>query len=322
MGCKVRLISSTALPLETVYAEWRQSRHTDEVFTAAEYARMRQSDHAIDQDIRETFDKVVSMDFPIAESLYFLFLIEDMPISLREQIVRHRIGHRFGGKLGADIVPDLNDSSFWSQSMRSLDMSKFFTNGEYFIPEGIEAKGEKAVTEYKLCLRDIEATYEVLLSMGVPPEDARNVMPLGVTHRMTWNMNLAALKAVVKKRTCWIAQLDLWKPLIMGILTEVAKLDPVFGHLANPPCINEKKFTGCGFCKENEARMDPAGTDPGVVCSLWYNSSDGPEKTSDHTKFEAQQEEYKRMKKGFGTLWNKNPEDWSKELVQVGTDGA
>lgn len=153
----VRLLSHTNNPIETIFVQWAQSRTEDPVRDPSEIAallRIIQArkksgivsdvDLRYEKDVYETFEKVVSMKIPLAETIDFVFLIEHCPIALREQIVRHRIGHRYGGQLGADIVPDLAESTFWSQTTRVLNLGTFATDGEYLLPESVRDSGPKA----------------------------------------------------------------------------------------------------------------------------------------------------------------------------------
>lgn len=287
----VRLLSYTANPIETIYVEWLQSRSEGRVPDPSEVSTMlklinarrergspTEGDLAYERDVYETFDKVVSMKIPVAETIDFVFLLEHCPIALREQIVRHRIGHRYGGRLGADIIPDLSESTFWSQTTRVLNLGRFATEGEYLLPESVQDPGKKITVRGKeMSVEDfyheqmgwIQSAYNRLIDAGVPVEDARNLLPMATQHRLTWKMNLSALMHVLSKRGCWIAQLGMWEPVIRGIVEELAtKVHPSFRKLVDPPCIgNDGKFKGCVFKLENENRV--RGEDPYAPCPLY-----------------------------------------------------
>lgn len=293
---KVTLLSRTLLPVETIYVEWKQSRTTEPVPTAEELhsilqvVRLRQKagtatekDLALLHDVEKTFNDVIEMKLPLTETLDFIFLVEHCSIALREQVVRHRIGHKFGGRLGCDIVPDMGTSSFWSQSTRVLDMGEFASEGEYLVPNTVEGntdempgqnghKDPKSVEAfYHEQMVWCQRAYRKLIEAGVPPEDARNILPLATQHRFTWKVNLAALVHVFAKRGCWIAQLDIWEPLILGMLEELAtRVHPSFRRLIDPPCISGKKFGGCVYKLENGNRV--SGNDPGTPCSLYLHN--------------------------------------------------
>jgi hypothetical protein len=117
----------------------------------------------------------------------------------------------------------------------------------------------------------MQKAYNRLVDAGVPLEDARNLLPLGIQHRMTWSTNLSALMHILSKRGCWIAQMGMWEPVILGIVKELSeKVDPFFHELVTPPCISNDKFSECKFHKENDEYIK--GTDPHYPCPLWlYN---------------------------------------------------
>ena len=373
----VRMLSWTQHPIETVYCAWELSRHNNEVKLPSELAQLSQADAELHRKIHKTFDEVLASEIPVSENVTFLFEIADMSIALREQLVRHRIGHHYGDRLGCDIVPDLSDSTWWSQSMRILPMDEFATRGAYDVPESIRTKpcscphtrlfGIRTVddrwlhvTEFKnpmqlifsfpkyalqgasawsesdarqffeqhllklnsaaetngadsrihviplpeeenrrrvrescqcnkkirvrnhgesveVTVEDfyreqmgwIQSAYNRLVRAGVPLEDARNLIPLGATHRLTWSTNLAALQHVVGKRGCWILQLGVWEPVIRGIIEELAsKISPAFRQLIKPPCIDKAgQYSDCKFHLDNARRVQ--GEDEIPPCSLW-----------------------------------------------------
>ena len=250
---KVTLLSYTDRPIETLNAVWQASRDNEPVETG-------NSDVSL-------FQKVVASKIPVAEMIDFVFLLEGVSITLREQMVRHRIGVKVGDRIGADIAPNLADSTWWSQSMRILDMGSFAANGDYSIPDTVADK-PAALDIYNGAMKVIEQAYRTMVAAGVPMEDARNVIPLAAEHRIVWKLNLAALGHIVGKRGCWILQLGVWGEVIKGMVEELAtKVHPVFRDLIAPPCINNDKFTGCLFKLDNQRRID--GEDEIPPCPLY-----------------------------------------------------
>lgn len=263
---RVTLLSHTKYPIETVWCEWTQSRTNDPIPSPSEVAARRLTEPGFDAEVLELFRNVVAMDMPVLETLDFVFLLEDVSIALREQLVRHRIGHAFGGRLGMDLIPDLaGGSSFWSQSMRVLDMSDFAEEGKYHVPASVQ-DSPQALIVFRSAMHSVEDAYRTLIGWKIPPEDARGVIPLAATHRLTWKANYKALAAILRKRSCWIAQLGLWKPLIRGIASALRGVSEEFGQMLDPPCINGGRFTACPF--EAEASSRAKGLDPGMPCPL------------------------------------------------------
>lgn len=306
---KVTLATWTSCPVETIYYEWQLSRTAGPVPTPMELNKMIWAERSqlnklgestdeyfftqkhnvgpLEKEVRKIFEEVVTMKIPLAETIDFVFTIDHCSIALREQMVRHRIGHRFGAQLGADIIPDIAESTWWAQTMRVKDMGTYATDGEYLVPESIEGNdkqikasaiddhdGERLTVEkfYHGTMRWIEESYRRLVKEGVPIEDARNLLPLGCQHRLTWKLNLSALMHILSKRGCWIAQLGMWEPVIMGMVNELAtKVDPFFRKLIAPPCIDGRtdRFKECVFKLENHNRF--VGEDPYPPCPLWLH---------------------------------------------------
>lgn len=233
-----------------------------------------------------TIEQLFDEDVPCTESVSFVFAIENMSISLREQVVRHRIGVGMDDRIGADIIPELGKSSWWSQTMRMLPMDKFASEGRYIVPESLEgrtvvcdtyedeenpgaqtethlignteyvAKEIPAAEVYEGLMRQIQDVYGKLVEAGVPLEDARQIIPVGASHGITWTINLKALKHVLGKRACWVMQAGLWEAMISGMLNELAnQVHPIFRKLALPPCFKKGSFVGCPFHEIQRERI-------------------------------------------------------------------
>jgi thymidylate synthase (FAD) len=249
MEPNVTLISWTKNPIETIWKVWMASKHDTPL-------DVLQKDMPSQEDMLDLFQRVVEQRIPVSEHLDFVFIMANVSISWREQAVRHRIGIHVGDRLGVDIVPDLADSSWWSQSMRVMDLGAFADERRYRMPESIE-DDSKASELYKSTMTSIQDAYAKLIKMGVPIEDARELIPLGIHHRISWKLNLAAIQHTIGKRTCWITQGSLWMPIIMGMVQEMTeKVHPVFRNLTRPPCVDSSNCYGtCILKEENRRRM-------------------------------------------------------------------
>lgn len=267
---KVTLVTHSDLPLESVYSIWEASKN-EKPFIAP-----REVKETVDpEEVRTLFRSVIAQHIPVGESIQFVFMIEGVSVSWREQAVRHRIGVKPSPeRLGVDIgmvdvkqIPDLADSVFWSQSMRIQDMSQFANQGGYRIPETILEQGGQMLDDYKQLMKDIQDGYAKLVAAGIPMEDARELIPLGATHRISWALNISSLQHIVSKRGCWILQLGIWGPVIEGMIAElVTKVDPIFGELVTPPCLKGDDFKGCVYMEENRRRY--TGDDALPPCPL------------------------------------------------------
>jgi len=281
---KVTLISHTTNPLETVYSVWEASKGEGPLLTPEEVKAT-----VSPEKVRELFRAVIAQKIPIGEHIHFIFMIEGVSISWREQAVRHRIGVKPSPeRLGADIgmvevreIPNLAESSWWSQSMRIQDMSQFADRGNYRTPRAVaEHPNPEVALRYHLLQKDIQEGYKALVEAGVPMEDARELIPLGATHRISWALNIGALQHIVGKRGCWILQLGIWGPVIQGMISELTtKVDPIFGELVTPPCLKGDDFTGCVYMEENRRRYTQ--DDKHAPCPLHVRYHHAPEVLKD-----------------------------------------
>jgi thymidylate synthase ThyX len=220
-------------------------------------------------EVIDTFRKVIAQQIPVSENVSFTFMLNNDPISHREQMVRHRIGVHFGDNFGVDIIPDQMKSSWWSQSMRIMDYSKFIESNKFFVPESISDDNSNALDVYMETLRNIEKGYTKLVELGIPMEDARNLLPLATTMDISWTINLAGLLHIIGKRSCWILQYGLWGYVIKSMVGElVEKIHPIFREMILPPCFTDGEFKECTFKHENERRVDLRDKLP--VCPLYY----------------------------------------------------
>jgi thymidylate synthase (FAD) len=256
---KVTLVTHTKDPLETVYVVWEASKNENKLLSVEEVKR-----DVDPEKVRELFRAVVAQRIPIGEHVDFVFMIEGVSVSWREQAVRHRIGvspspERLGvdmGMVDVKAIPDLADSSWWSQSMRIQDMGRFAERKQYRLPETVRDHADQTLRmKYHDTMDMIQDVYNELVKAGVPMEDARELIPLGATHRISWRLNIGALQHIVSKRGCWILQLGIWGPVIEGMISELTtKVDPIFGELVTPPCLKGDDFTGCVYMEENRRR--------------------------------------------------------------------
>jgi thymidylate synthase (FAD) len=300
MKPSARLVSWTHDPVETIYSLWEASKTNKPIRTVAEIKAECAANPEFNAEVRGLFRKIITDNIPLAENLNFVFILDNVSIAFREQMVRHRIGVKIGDRLGVDMFPDVHDSTWWSQSMRVLNMGNFADNEGYHIPTSI-AKNETARDYYKHVMDKIQDSYNRLSAMGIPDEDARMVIPLAATHRISWGMNLTTMSHIIHKRSCWVAQLDLWRPVIASMLDEVcAKVDPLFSLLATPPCLRGNTFTGCVHKADSEERVQ--GRDPLPPCALYLKHVHAKE----NPLFERQQPDYDEMCADYAKFWRRD----------------
>jgi thymidylate synthase ThyX len=253
-------------PLRVIAAIWKQSKEVkplDQVLVEVQ---------AMSDEELSTLLVAVMEGVPVVEAVTFNFVLENVSISLREQLVRHRVGTKVDQRVGVDweiqVIPDNADMSAWSQSMRLLDMSRFAEERRYRTPETVIALGPEAVRQWHMDMGTIEIMY-ARWAKQVPLEDAREFIPLGATSRLSWAVNLRTLQHICAKRGCTILQLGVWGPIILGAVSElVKKVHPAFGTLVTPPCMKGDKYTGCIFPEDIRRRFE--GEDGHLpVCPLY-----------------------------------------------------
>ena len=297
MQPKVTLINPPRFVLETIWVLWERSKSAAPMTLDVE-----EVSRTVPQDkLEKLFWDVLRQHIPIAEHIDFIFMLDGISVSLREQMVRHRIGTHVGDNFGVDIVPDLADSTWWSQSMRIQDMGRFADDRMYRVPESLKGKdcpnvrkliykeptdaspsGTVPVTaeeRYHKVMKIVQEGYKELVAAGVPMEDARELIPLGAQHSISWKINLQALLHVLGKRGCWILQLGIWGPIIHGMVNELAlKVHPMFARIVAPPCIDQDdNFKSCQFRLENKRRLpddDEVVHDAHPPCPLWLCSDE------------------------------------------------
>lgn len=343
---KVTLLQFTPDPVETVFALWEASKNEGKLWTVDDVKREKPVNvDGLDAD--KLFWKVLKQKIPIGEMVNFVFVLENVSVSFREQMVRHRIGAKVGDNVGFDIVPNLADSSWWSQSMRIQDMSTFADRELYRTPPTLEGKRAEfrgyeapAADIFHAAMKGAQEAYKALVAAGIPMEDARELIPLGAQHRISWAINLQSLLHVMGERGCWILQMGLWGPIIRGMVNELAtKVHPAFRDLVRPPCIGgDGKFKSCQYRHENERRITQEDKLP--ICPLYvvrdeqgasrhFSTPDAPgvlthgmERAEDRAaalrrgdaeKPIAQLEELKRRAEEYRDLWGKDPYTWDGE---------
>lgn len=295
---RVDLISYTPYPLEVIYSAWHASRTDHRSLTSKEISEEYGESKDINDWIRisnaggegaravlesvyeifpdehgvfepyispvefytgpanrpffEEFDEVINgvinLDFPLKELVMFTFSFSDITISWREQAVRQR------------------KAVTWSQTSRTRDLSKFVDNGWFYVPDSIK-NNPAAFEKFMAVVEGIQGVYKELLSMGVHREDARALMPGYQTHRLVQGYSARTLEATMEDRICFIAQVELWGPVIHQIKDVLTKIDPRLSALFHPPCIKNGKYVHCPVEYENIRRHQHK--DPMGECPLW-----------------------------------------------------
>lgn len=133
---------------------------------------------------------VSSKHLSTLEHLTFTFAIEGISRACLAQLTRHRVGF-----------------SYSVQSQRYVRFGSGDKTGgfDYVVPESIKEKGEfysgfTVQHAFENFMEEIQEFYDFLREQGVPPEDARMVLPQAATTNLVMTANLRALLDFYEKR--------------------------------------------------------------------------------------------------------------------------
>ena len=300
---KTSLVSMTESPIGTLFSLWHGSRHNDTVSASmaqlfydrpglaeedsfwkkhAEYICSCYPEHAGEDGkvVARVIENVAKMNLlanvPSSESVLFTFCIDDASVAFREQLVRPK------------------SDTQWTQTSRTADL----TTMDVMMSDSIEFYGgEEAVDVYKETVDVIRQAYVKLAELGVPTESIR-LAPEARTHRVYWMINARALRGVLAKRLDWIAQIELWGPVIGDVCEILREKLPIMLDFVGHPDVKIKDKKVIWHKYQNEVEDRYFGRDPQPCDPLWlaYNNVTMPENTD--IDF------YDNMKKMFIKFWS------------------
>ena len=149
--------------------------------------------------------------------------------ALLAQITRHRI------------------ASFSVQSQRYVKKDAL----DYIIPPSVKALGEEAELEYIAQIQQCEQFYQHWLSLGIPAEDARFMLPNAAETRMVFTMNARELMHFFNLRCCNRAQWEI-RALAWAMLGMCMREAPSLFSICGPFCAS-------GACPEGKMSCGKAG---------------------------------------------------------------
>ncbi|GAB4333050.1 MAG: FAD-dependent thymidylate synthase [Candidatus Abyssubacteria bacterium] len=174
-------------------------------------------------EVRQFLRKLLDMGhLSPFEHASFTFGIEGISRVTSHQLVRHRI------------------ASYSQQSQRYVEKKTQF---EYIMPRSIKnKKGLKS--RYEKLMRELQGAYREFVDAGVPPEDARYVLPGAAETKLVVTMNARELRHFFLQRCCTRAQWEIRKMAEL-MLAEAKRAAPALFADCGPPC-------GNGVCPEGE----------------------------------------------------------------------
>lgn len=166
----------------------------------------------------EIFRKLIFEFTPIPEMIHFTWWIDGASRAFYDQITRHR------------------RTAWFTKSLRIQGVSGFSTRGDYLTTPRV-AVNPRASDAYKRAMLACDQAYMDILSAGVPMEDARGVLPIGLRVALTWNLTLRDMVDVFSKRSCHLLQQEYWAHLAVKMKRELESIDEELGVIFQPPCM-------------------------------------------------------------------------------------
>lgn len=166
----------------------------------------------------------------VIEHATFSFSIEGVSRVMTHQLVRHRI------------------ASFTQQSQRYV---VYDTLDRYVVPPSVD-NNRSTKRIFEKTLTRISEAYKKLLSLGIPKEDARFILPNAARTNIIVTMNARELRHFFNVRCCLRAQWEI-REVANEMLKQVKKVAPALFEKAGPSCVK------LGYCPEG--RMKPIECD-------------------------------------------------------------
>lgn len=197
-------------------------------YSPASIAELRQQLDS--SDVEAFLDKIMSLGHhSVLEHATFTFGIEGVSRVTSHQLVRHRI------------------ASFSQQSQRYVSHREEFTS---IMPDSI-ADNLEARQIFAFMSETVHKAYAQLVDMGVPPEDARYILPNAAETKLVMSMNARELLHFFSLRCCQRAQWEI-REMAVEMLRIVKRIAPVIFRAAGPGCVR-------GPCPEGSFCCGQAG---------------------------------------------------------------
>ena len=163
----------------------------------------------------------------VLEFADFSFKITGVSRALTHQLVRHRV------------------ASYAQRSQRYCKEDGFKT----VTPASVKRNPE-ALEKYEATIEQLKVVYSELLSMGIPPEDARMLLPNACCTEICVKMNLRELSHFCNERMCTCAQWEI-RQLAKKMAEAAISVEPMLADYIVPKCEANKPYC---FCTESKSR--------------------------------------------------------------------
>src|SRR5215469_6270535 len=220
---QVKLVDHASAPLEKLYAAFRTCYSSE---SPIEIWQKIESEKISRERIREFIaERLKTGHASPLEQIVFWFAISNVSRSLSHQFVRHRIG-----------------ISFEQQSQRYV---KFKQNKLAFVmPESWTRAGLD--DEFDQHLARSSELYDRALKAGIPPEDARFILPNAAPTNFHVMVNFAEMLHICDIRLCVRAQWEI-RRMVALMRAEIKRALPEVAIFLQPKC-GENRM---GYCDES-----------------------------------------------------------------------
>lgn len=235
----VRLINYTPKPIETAFVAARTCYSGDGPDKLWQISSEKDKIEIPREKMRSLLDKVItSGHLSVLEHVSLTFAIEDISRACSHQLVRHRI------------------ASFSQQSQRYVTLGK----DEFVTPSTI-AQNENAKKIFTECLNNIKQAYDRLISLDIPIEDARFILPNATHTDLIMTMNFRELYNVCQIRLCSRAQWEI-RELFWRAKSELRKIAELegFSEYLQPKCRILGYCPEAKSCGMTKSRAEVLGT--------------------------------------------------------------
>ncbi|HDM23451.1 FAD-dependent thymidylate synthase [archaeon] len=207
----------------------RYTKDPERVCAAA--ARSTISKKSMDKLMRELDDEQVRRiirnvlkwgHLSVIEHASFTFSISGISRVCSHQLVRHRI------------------ASYSQQSQRMVKVGE----KSFVMPPSIK-KNPHAKEIFREAIRKAVSSYQMMIRLGIPLEDARFILPQAVKTNIVVTMNARELHHFFNLRCCMKSQWEI-RELANKMLSLVKKVAPTLFENAGPMC------KAHGYCPEND----------------------------------------------------------------------
>ena len=161
----------------------------------------------------------------VIEHASFTFSIEDVSRAMTHQLVRHRI------------------ASYTQQSQRYVTYGSL---EKYVTPPSI-SDNKEAKEIFDKTLEKISETYQKLLNMRIPKEDARFILSNAAKTNIIVTMNARELRHFFNLRCCARSQWEI-REVAIEMLNQAKKAASVLFENAGPSCVE------LGYCPEGKMK--------------------------------------------------------------------